>query len=53
EELETEYFEESESEEDSSEEEDDDEFKRIQKHKVTQQIKLTKPKEVLVRLRIE
>ncbi|GMI50642.1 hypothetical protein ScalyP_jg6777 [Parmales sp. scaly parma] len=47
------HYEESESEEDSSEEEDDEEFKRIQKRKVTQQIKLTKPKEVLVRLRIE
>ena len=33
-----EYFEESESEEDSSEEVDDEEFKRIQKHKVTQQV---------------
>jgi len=33
-----EYFEESESEEDSSEEVDDEEFKRFQKHKVTQQV---------------
>ena len=32
------HYEESESEEDSSEEEDDEEFKRIQKHKVTQQV---------------
>ncbi|GMI52742.1 hypothetical protein ScalyP_jg1273 [Parmales sp. scaly parma] len=43
EELETDY----------SEEGGDEEFKRIQKHKVTQQLKLIKPKEVLVRLRNE